>query len=127
MHRRRIRLEHQLQIEISNIIQNKLEDGRIKGDIITVTSVNLSPDLRYAKVYISSLGGLHRSEELTKWLNRASGYIQTILAKTMELRFTPTLLFIADDSIEHGAKVEELIYEIFSKDDSKDTTDNQGE
>ena len=86
----------------------------------------MSSDLKYAKVYISSLKGMEESEVLSKWLNHARGYIQSLLAETLELRFIPMLVFAADDSIEYGMKVEEILYELFPEDDTKDTTNNQG-
>ena len=126
MSRRQIRLEHQLQREISNIIQNKLKDKRLDEDIITVTLVKLSMNLKYAKVYISTLKGSEKSEELVSLLNSARGYIQRLLAKTWELRFLPHIVFFADDSIEHGTKIEEMLFELFPEDDNKNTTNNSG-
>ncbi len=127
MRRRRIRIQHQLREEIGDIIQNKLEDWKIKGSLITVTAVKITSDLKRAKVYISCLEGFERTKDLAEEFNHARGYIQAMLANNLELRFTPHLVFLPDDSIEYGTKVEQLLSELFPENERENTTDNQKE
>jgi len=91
--------------------QGRLSDPRLKG--ITINSVRLSPDLEHAKVYFS----LFPSDEAAKktaieGLKQASGFIRHELGKTLEIRFTPKIMFYYDDSVEHASKINSLIENI---------------
>ena len=96
--------------EICAIIR-KLKDPRIK--FVTVTGVDLSVDLKYAKVYVSVLGSIAEREETLAGLNSVNGFIRRELgARLKRMRYIPELTFHYDDSIEHGIKIEQLLKSI---------------
>ncbi|MCK4672992.1 MAG: 30S ribosome-binding factor RbfA [Candidatus Stahlbacteria bacterium] len=104
---RKERVASVLEREISNIVTREINDPRL--GFITITNVDVSPDLKIAIVYFSSLD--NKSESF-KTLQRAKGYIRSILAQRVRLRSIPDLMFKIDDSYEHGKKIDELFKEI---------------
>ena len=105
------RVNVQIKREISEIIQQHLRDPRLT-DFIGVTEVSTSPDLKHAKIYISSIGGVKESDQVLAALNSASGMMRSSLAKRMKMRFTPQLHFTWDTSIEHGDRILRLIDQV---------------
>jgi ribosome-binding factor A len=101
--------------EISELIRQELKDPRL-DEFITVTEVNTSPDLKYAKIYISSLSGQQEEQKILGILNSAAGFLRTALAKTINLRYTPKLHFQWDNSMEQGDKILRLIDKVTQKD-----------
>jgi ribosome-binding factor A len=97
--------------EISELIQKQLRDPRLDS-FIAVTEVNTSPDLRYAKVFVSSLSGRQEEQKILEVLNAAAGFLRTELAHTIRLRRMPELSFIWDDSIEHGDHILRLLDQV---------------
>lgn len=106
------RINEELRKEISNIITFELKDPNITG-LISVTKVKITPDLKYAKVYVSILNAKNEEKTL-KGLQDSSGFIRTQVAKTVNLRITPQLIFELDDSIEYGMKIDSILKEINS-------------
>lgn len=104
-----------LRREISELIQQELRDPRLT-EFITVTEVDTSLDLKYAKVYVSSISGQQDEEKIMGVLKSASGFLRTALANKIRLRYTPELHFIWDNSIEHGDHILRLIDEVTQKD-----------
>ncbi len=94
---------------ISEIIFEESRDEILKS--ITITACKVSRDLYYAKVYFTSLSSIPK-ETLVKEVNEASPFIRTNLAEKLNLRHTPELEFIYDDSIEYAKKIEDIIKEI---------------
>jgi len=92
--------------EISAIVR-ELKDPRIK--FVTVTGIDLSPDLRYAKVYVSVLGSQSERKETLAGLNSANGFIRSQLWARLRIRYIPELTFRYDDSVERGARIGQLI------------------
>lgn len=84
-----------------------VKDPRIKDAFVSVTGVEVTPDLKYAKIYYSHLQG--DPKEIRRGLAAASGYIRVQLAKTLNLRVTPELTFCEDHSIAYGAHIEKVI------------------
>ena len=107
------RINEELKREISNIINYDLKNPNIKG-MITVTKVSITPDLRYAKLQVSMLNVKDKKENL-KELKSSSGYIRSEIAKRINLRYTPELVFELDESMEYGAHINEILNEIISK------------
>ena len=107
------RINEELKKEVSNIINYDLKNPNIKG-MITVTKVNITPDLRYAKLQISMLNVKDKKENL-KQLKTSSGYIRSEIAKRINLRYTPELVFELDESIEYGAHISEVLNRIMPK------------
>jgi ribosome-binding factor A len=103
--------------EISELIQQELRDPRL-DDLICVTEVETSPDQKYARVFISSMGGHQEEQKILGILNAAAGFLRTGLARKTRLRFTPALIFVWDNSIEHGDRILRLLDEV-SRDDSQ--------
>ncbi|MGD0780885.1 MAG: 30S ribosome-binding factor RbfA [Dehalococcoidales bacterium] len=101
--------------EVSELIQHELRDPRI-DEFITITEVDTSPDLKYAKIYISSMSGQQEQEKILGVLNSAAGFLRTALAGKIRIRYTPELHFVWDNSIERGDRILRLIDEVSQKD-----------
>lgn len=104
------RINEELKREISNIINFELNNSNVTG-MISVTKVKVTPDLRYARVYVSMINSKNKKNTLAG-LKQASGYIRSALAKKVNLRNTPELVFEFDETIEYGAKIDSIINEI---------------
>ena len=104
---RQSRINEDMKRHVAEIIKN-LKDPRVP-EIVSVVSVNATPDLKYAKIYISSIGGGDSTKECIKALKNASGFIRRELAGMIQLRVIPELEFLFDDSIERGIKISEIL------------------
>lgn len=117
------RINGEVQKELSTIIRNEIKDPRIHP-MTSVMAVEVAPDLKTCKAYISVLGEKEAKEATIKGLKSAEGYIQRQLAHNMNLRNTPEIRFILDESIEYGVTMSKLIDDIAKKDQShKQETD----
>lgn len=115
---RRGRINDEVQKELASILRD-VKDPRVSGAFVSVTAVDVTPDLKYAKIYYSSLMG--DKKEVAKGLKAASGYIRSQIAQRLNLRITPELTFILDDSVAHGAHILKLLNSItFSEDFEED-------
>ena len=113
-----IRINEEVKKELSNIIRNELKDPRIHM-MTSVVSVEVAPDLKTCKAYISVLGDSESAAETLKGLEQASGYIRHELARTINLRNTPELTFVLDTSIEYGNYMSKRIDEVIKEDNDK--------
>ncbi len=104
------RINGEVQRELSGIIRN-LKDPRV-GMMTTVTAVEVAPDLKTCKAFISVLGNAEAKAQTLEGLNSAKGFIRRELARTVNLRNTPEIRFILDESIEYGMKMSKLIDEV---------------
>ena len=102
------RINEEIQKEVASLIRN-LKDPRVQDTMISVTRVEATPDLRYAKVYVSALEGLDTAKEAVKALKNAEGYIKNHVSKALHLRKTPELHFVADNSIEIGMHIDRIL------------------
>ena len=93
------------------VLLRDIKDPRVKQGMISVTGVDTTSDLRFAKVYLS-IYGLTSEKELKKGLKSASGYLRGELGKTLDLRYTPELIFELDKSIERGARINSILNEL---------------
>ena len=100
------RINEEIQRELSSLIPT-VKDPRVTG-MISVTAVDTTPDLKYAKIYISVLDK-NNCEQVLKGLKSAAGYLRRELGHTLSLRSTPELSFIRDDSIDQGAHILEML------------------
>ncbi len=116
MSRRSERTGKLIQREISMLLEREVSDPRLIR-LISVTEVTLSPDLRHAKVFVSTMGSEISKEDMLAGFNNASGFLRKELASHLKLRYTPHLSFHYDDSIERGARLTELIGEIAATDE----------
>lgn len=96
------RINEEIQRELSALIRT-VKDPRVHG-LVSLTAVETTPDLRYAKVYVSVLDSSD-VKEVVKGLKSASGYLRRELGRALPLRYTPELQFVADDSIHQGAHI----------------------
>lgn len=103
---RRGRINEEVQKEIALIIRN-VKDPRVANSFISITGAEVTPDLKYARIYYSALYG--DKKEVKLGLKAASGFIRGQLSKSMNLRITPELTFVEDGSIEHGAKISKIL------------------
>jgi len=115
MTRRTERLNHLIQIEISDLLRKHINDPRLNG-LISVTAVEISNDLKNARVSISTLGDTLDRNEVLKGFNSAAGYMRRELAHRLNIRVTPELSFEFDDSIEHGVNLINLIDRVAAED-----------
>ena len=107
------RIDEELKKEISNIINYELNNPKITG-MISVTRAKITPDLKYAKVYVSILNSKNVKDTLAN-LKKSSGFIRSEIAKRINLRITPELIFVLDDSMEYGEKIDQILKEILPK------------
>lgn len=113
------RVNSELAKQIAHVINNELKDPRITVNMITVTKVKTTPDLKYAKVYLSFFTD---DEKMTKeslaTIQSASGFIRNQLRDRVQVRLLPEFTFVVDDSIQYGMKIEKILKEIKEKESS---------
>ncbi len=107
------RIEEEYRKELSQIIGYGLKNPNVTG-LISVTKVKVSNDLKYAKVYVSILNAKNLKDTLAG-LKKSSGFIRSELARRVNLRNTPELVFELDDSLEYGAKIDTILKEIMPR------------
>ena len=105
----------ELKKEISHILTFELKNPNVTG-LISVTRVKITPDLKYAKVYVSLLNSKSK-EKTMEGLKDSAKFIKSQIAKTVNLRITPELIFELDDSMEYGEKIDNIIKEINKQDE----------
>ena len=110
------RTNGEVQRELSDIIRTELKDPRVHPVATTVVAVEVTPDLKYCKAYISVLGGEEAGKATIQGLKSAVGFIRSQLAKRINLRNTPEITFILDQSIEYGVNMSRLIDEVTARD-----------
>ena len=122
------RINTEVQHELANLIRGGIKDPRIHP-MTSVTAVEVAPDLKTCRAYISVLGDDEAKRNTLEGLKNAEGYIRRQLAKTINLRNTPEIRFILDESIEYGVAMSKLIDEVSKKEDAQevqeDGEDNQ--
>jgi ribosome-binding factor A len=116
--RRPERLGEQIREEVSQIVLGELKDPRISSAV--VTDVEVSPDLRHAKVYVNILGGDEEVRKTLGALRSAAGFVRWQLGQTLRLRYTPQLHFALDKSARAGDRVEEILKEEVGKERGQD-------
>lgn len=114
------RINSEVMKELANMIRGEVKDPRI-APMTCVTDVEVAPDLKTCKVYISVLGGDEKREDTLKGLKSAEGYLKRQLASRLNLRNTPSLTFISDTSTEYGIKMNKLIDEVVGDLSSEET------
>lgn len=116
------RVNAEVQRELSNILRAGIKDPRV-APMTSVVAVELAPDLKTCKAYISVLGDEKAQMDTIKGLQSAEGYIRRELARTINMRNTPEIRFIVDQSIEYGVNISKKIDEVTR--DLKDGADEQ--
>jgi ribosome-binding factor A len=98
------RVSEDIKREIVAVIR-ELKDPRVRDKFLTVVRVDVSSDLSFAKVYVSSISGIEDAKEAVKGLTSATGLVRREVGSKLHLRKTPELKFIADDSVQHGMEI----------------------
>lgn len=119
-----IRINNEVQREMSQIIREDLKDPRIHP-MTSVMSVEVTPDLKFAKIYVSVLGDEEAKEKTMEGLKKSAAYARHQLAHRMNLRNTPELTFLLDNSIEYGVMMSKRIDELNHGSDRE--TEDRGE
>ena len=120
------RINGEVQKELSVIIQNEIKDPRI-APMTSVVAVEVAPDLKTCKAYISVLGNEEAAQNTLAGLKSAEGFIRRELARSINLRNTPQIRFILDQSIEYGVNMSKLIDEVNRKDENGEPEADDGE
>ena len=120
------RINAEVQRELSEIIRSGIKDPRIHP-LTSVVSVEVTPDLKYCKAYISVLGNDDAARATIEGLKSAEGYVRRELARRINLRNTPELKFILDQSIEYGVNMSKLIDEVTKDLHGEEEQDEDGE
>ncbi len=120
---RMIRINDEIKREISEVIRSELKDPRI-GLITSVLKAETTNDLKYCKIYVSILGDDEKKKETMEGLKNASGFIRKQIAVRINLRNTPELKFILDDSLEYGFKISKIIDDINNGSDKNNINEN---
>ena len=116
------RINEEMQKELANLIRN-LKDPRVQSTMVSVTGVRATPDLRYAKVYVSVFDA-EKSKEVMKGLKSAGGWLRREIGSSLQLRYTPELVFEEDDSIREGARMSALLSKLNTPKDENNENDN---
>lgn len=111
---RTMRISEEIKREISGIIHTELKDPRL-SKLISITHVNVTKDLRYAKVFVSIMADDEEKKEVLKGLESAAGFIRREIGSRLQIRYSPEIIFEIDDSIEYGAKISKLIRDMKDK------------
>lgn len=106
-----------IQRELTEILATEVRDPKI--GFITITGVETTTDLSYAKVYVSFLGKNYRKRDGMEALQRSNGFIRSLLAKRLTTRKVPELRFILDESLDYGDHIEKIIQDIHKEDTEK--------
>ena len=104
------RINEEIQRELASLLRT-VKDPRVRDTMLSITHVDTTGDLRYAKIYVSALDK-DREKEALKGLRSAGGYLRRSLGAALQLRYTPELIFEADDSIAHGSHILEVLRSI---------------
>ena len=122
------RINGEVQKELSNIIHNEIKDPRISPMTSVILAV-VAPDLKTCKAYISVYGTPEEKKDTMEGLKKAEGYIRRLLASNMNMRNTPEIRFVLDESIEYGVSMSKMIDEVAAKDkaaeDAREETESE--
>jgi ribosome-binding factor A len=114
------RINEEMQRELSSLIRT-LKDPRVRG-LISITAVQTTGDLRYAKVFVSVLDK-STTRDVMKGLKSASGYLRREIGSRLQLRYTPELIFEEDNSIDTGARIFDILSKLDIQEDDDDAAD----
>ena len=112
------KVNEELKREISKIISLELNNSILKKGLISVTKVDTTPDFKYARVYVSMIN-IGNKKEALKALKKSSGFVRSEIAKKVNLKYTPEIIFEFDESIEYGDRIDNILKNI-TKDLKKD-------
>lgn len=114
------RINEEIQRELASLLRS-VKDPRVHNTMISVTHVDTTSDLRYCKIYVSALDK-SQEKDMLKGLKSAAGYLRRELGAALKLRYTPELIFEADDSIAHGTHILQVLRGIEEKEGLNEST-----
>ncbi|MGE5308432.1 MAG: 30S ribosome-binding factor RbfA [Deltaproteobacteria bacterium] len=120
---RKDKVQDAIQKEVSAIIRDELKDPRL--GFVTITSVEVSDDLRHAKIFFSVLGKEEQYKKTKEALESGLGYIRKLLAERIQLRFAPEIMFREDKSTQYSVRIEEVLNEIKKLEKDHEKKDGQ--
>ena len=112
------RTSEDIMRELTAILR-RVKDPRVTGSMLSIVRVDVSRDLSYATVFVSSMNGMDAAREAVKGLKSAAGFMRHELGNALSLRYTPELRFVPDDSIEYSANIAAKLNEIRKEEDSE--------
>jgi ribosome-binding factor A len=121
--RRSQRVADLVRSELSLLVLTEAHDPELRK--VTITDVEMPPDLRSAKVFFSCLGGDEERAKAADALRRAAGYLRREVGQRCRLRYAPELHFVSDHSLERGARIEELLQQVRPPDEHKHKDDDE--
>lgn len=113
------RISEDIMRELTAILRT-VKDPRVTGSMISIVRVDVTRDMAYATVHVSSMSGLEAAREAVKGLKSAAGYMRRQLGAALDLRYTPELRFAADDSIEYSANIAATLNRIKKEENTHD-------
>ena len=119
-----LRIGEEIKREVSEILSMELKDPGL-GKMTSVTEVDVSRDLGYAKIYVSIYGSAEEQERVFKILEKAKGFIRSEIGKRVRLRHTPEIEFRLDRSIEYGAHIEQVLKKLETTNDDNPKGENE--
>ena len=119
------RVKQTLKEEISKILEYELKDPRI--GMVTVTRVELTNDLRHAKVYFSVMGDDNKKEQARKGVESATGFVKKLIGQRIRLKFLPEITFKYDDSIEYAQHISEVLEKIKKQEKGNEDVDQKSD
>ena len=120
------RINEEIQRELSEQFR-RLKDPRVsQTGMVSITRVDTTGDLRYARIYVRALDK-SQEKEVLKGLKSAAGFLRRELGRSLQLRYTPELQFVADDSIQHGAHILEVLRQVEQQDEARDSAQQETE
>ncbi len=119
---RPIRVGELIQAELADLLLRHLKDPRLQ--MSTVSHVEVTPDLRHARVYISHLGGEAAQQDALAGFNRATGFIRGQLGKRLKLRYIPQLTFQLDTAIAYGVRISRMLHDLAPTNTTDDAADD---
>ncbi|MBQ9114687.1 MAG: 30S ribosome-binding factor RbfA [Clostridia bacterium] len=112
------RVNSEIMKELMGLIRNELKDPRVRDcQMLSIMRVETTGDLKYAKVFVSVMDG--NAQEVVKGLNASAGFLRNALFNRLKIRAVPTLIFVLDDSIDYGFKIEKILKEIKTSSDKE--------
>jgi len=123
--RRRERLAEEIKRELSHLFFEGMKDPGIDTRAVSITRVEVSRDLSYARIYVSVLGDDKKCQDTMNALERARGFIRSVLAGELNLRHAPEIVFQLDKSIEHGVRIAAILNELKRQEKREDSDGSQ--
>ncbi len=109
------RINELIKNELNILIGTQIKDPRVNESLVSVVRVNTTADLKYAKVYVSVMeDNIDRKNKVIEGLDRAKGFLRKSIAKVLNTRYTPELVFVLDESLDYALRIDEILEDIHS-------------